>query len=235
MRSILLRKMSSLCFLILIHIATFAQTNNNPVVDPDNTFKLKGYLNHLQFTPLKLIGRINPGIELGYERLNQSRWSSQVTVTYLLPRPIGFKGGIVDPDKKGFKISGEQKFYVRKMARKGFFVAAEAAYMYSHNTAAMSFESTVLDRPYRDTFEITKNNLYFSLKCGYYFTLKRMVVTFSGGFGTQYRNAQHSGRINSQDQFRPTPIFINLPHFYNKAGRSWEGYLPLTVRIGYLF
>lgn len=235
MRTLLLEKISILCCLILIHIATFAQTNNDPVVGPDTSFKLRGYLNHLQFTPLKLMGSINPGIELGYERLNRSRWSSQLTGTYLLPRPIGFKGGIVDPDKKGFKIAATQKFYVRKIARKGFYVAGEVAYMYSRNTAAMSFESLTLQRSYKDTFEITKNNLYFSLKYGYYFTLRRVVVDFFGGMGAQYRNAVHSGRINPQDEFAGPFAHFRLAPIYNRAGRSWEAYFPLTVRIGYLF
>ncbi len=236
MKATWFRLISSLCIFFLIHISIFAQASSDPSVVYDTSFKVKGYLNQLQFTPLKLIGWINPGIEVSYERLNGSRWSTQVTGTYLLPRPLlNIVGVKVDPQKKGFKIAVEEKFYIRKMEAKGFYVAAAMAYMYSRNIAEMNFESLALNRSYRDTFEITKNNLYFSLQCGYYFTFKRIIVTFSGGFGAQYRNAAYAGRINTEDQFTATPIFIYLPHFYNKAGRSWEGYFPLTMRIGYLF
>lgn len=237
MKSTRFRLIHSLCFLLLIHTSAFAQTNNDPSVACDTSFRLKGYLNHLQFSPVKLLGWLNPGIELGYERMDKSRWSSQLTATYLLPHTLLEKRRPAPyPDKSGFKIAAEEKFYVRKMARKGFYIAGEVAYMYSHNTAAMSFEATALGRPYRDTFEITKHNLYFSLKCGYYFTIKRMIVTFSGGLGAQYRNARHSGRINPQDQFREVPdMLLVLPNYYNRAGRSWEVYFPLTVRVGYLF
>ena len=236
MKATRFRLINSFCFLLLLPTAAFAQTSNDPSVAGDTSFLLKGYLNQLQFTPLKLLGWLNPGIELGFERMDKSRWSSQLTATYLLPytllekRPPAPYGG-----KSGFKIAAEEKFYVRKMARKGFYVAAEVAYLYSRNTTAMSFESITLARPYSDTFEITKNNLYFSLKCGYYFTLKRIMVSFSGGLGAQCRNAQHSGRIQPEDQFAgPFPHFTLAPT-YNRDGRSWEPYFPLTIRIGYLF
>lgn len=237
MKATWFRRINSFCFLLLIYASAFGQTNNDPSVTCDTSFRLKGYLNQLQFSPVKLLGWLNPGIELGFERMDKSRWSSQLTATCLLPhtllekRPPAPHG-----DKSGFKIAAEEKFYVRKMARKGFYVAAEVAYMYSHNTAAMSFESVTLNRSYRDTFEITKHNLYFSLKYGYYFTIKRMMVTFSGGLGAQYRNARHSGRINPQDQFREVPdMLLAWPNYYNRAGKSWEIYFPLTVRVGYLF
>jgi len=236
MKATWFRLINSLCVFFLFHSSTFAQVSSDPYVVYDTSFRVKGYFNQLQFAPLKLIGSINPGIELSYERMDKSRWSTQVTGTYLLPRPLlNINGTKVDPDKKGFKIAVEEKFYVYKMESKGFYVAGALAYMHSRNVAEMNFESLVLNRSYKDTFEITKNNLYFTLQCGYYFTFKRIMVTFAGGFGAQHRNAAHAGRINADDQFTATPIFIYLPHFYNKAGRSWEGYFPLTMRIGYLF
>lgn len=195
---------------------------------------VKGYFNQLKFTPLKLIGWVNPGVELSYERMYKRRWSTQLTGTYLFSRPpLSIVETTVDPDKKGFKIAAEQKYYLRKLGYKGTYVAAEVDYMHSRNMAAMDFES-VAQQLYRDTFELTKNNICLNIKFGYYTSFKRIIVDFYGGIGLQYRNATHSGRINPQDRFAPVPHF-NFPTAFNREGRSWNVNFPLSVRVGYLF
>lgn len=231
MRSILAKLAGSLWLLIVCHTWASGQSYKELALQNPG---VKGYFNQVKFTPLKLIGWVNPGVELSYERLYLSRWSSQFTGTYLFPRPpLDFMNATVDPNKKGFKLAVEQKYYLRKLGKKGTYVAAEADYMHSRNRAAMSFESAA-QQQYRDTFELTKNNLSLNIKFGYYTSFKRIVLDFFGGIGLQYRNAEHAGRINPEDGFAPVPHF-NFPTAYNRDGRSWNVNFPLSVRIGYLF
>ena len=231
MRSILTKLAGSFWLLIVCHTWAAGQSYKELALQHPG---VKGYFNQLKFTPLKLIGWVNPGVELSYERMYKSRWSTQLTGTYLLPRPpLSIFETTVDPEKKGFKVAVEQKYYLRKLGHKGTYVAGEVDYMHSRNWAAMDFESSA-QQLYRDTFELTKNNIALNVKFGYYTSFKRIIIDFYGGIGLQYRNATHSGRINPQDGFAPVPNF-NFPTTFNREGRSWNVSIPLSFRIGYLF
>lgn len=232
MKFILLVLWNSLLLLVLSHVPVIAQPDFVDSGRRGDSQGVKGYFNQLKFAPLKLLGPVNPGLELSYERRYKSRWSSQVAGTYLLPRAVYVPDG-VDPDKKGFKIAMEQKYYLGKLAHKGKYLAGEVEYMYSHNRAAMNFGPTFFQH-YKDTFELTKHNFCLNLKFGYYTSFKRMIIDFYGGIGLQYRDATHSGRSNPQDQLAPSRHY-NLPMFYNREGRSWNVNFPLGLRIGYLF
>jgi len=105
MKSILIKCFSSFILLIACHILAVGQSYNKLALQHPG---VKSYFNQLKFAPLKLLGAVNPGVELSYERRYKSRWSSQIAGTYLLPRPVYAPDG-VDPDKKGFKIAIEQK------------------------------------------------------------------------------------------------------------------------------
>lgn len=231
MKSILAKLASSLSLLLVSSTLASGQSYKERAIQNPG---VKGYFNQIKFTPLKLIGWVNPGVEFSYERMYKSRWSSQLTGTYLFPRPaLDIMEAKVDPDKKGFRVAVEQKYYLRKLGHKGTYVAAEADYMYSRNMAAMNFGSSA-QQSYKDTFELTKNNICLNLKFGYYTSFKRIVIDFFGGIGLQYRNAAHSGRINPQDKFSPGSLF-SFPTAYNRDGRSWNVNFPLNLRIGYLF
>lgn len=229
MNSILAKLTCSFWLLAVCH--TFAAGQSDKQGAPRHP-GVKDYFNQLKFAPLKLIGLVNPGVELSYERRYKTRWSNQVAGTYLLPRSV-YAQDDVAPDKKGFKIAIEQKYYLGKLVHKGTYLAGEVEYMYSRNRAAMNFGPSFYQY-YRDTFELSKNNICLNLKFGYYTGFKRIVVDFYGGIGLLYRNATHTGRINPQDQLAPVRHY-NLPIFFNREGRSWNVNFPLGVRVGYLF
>lgn len=230
-KSIPLKLAGSLALLIVCNTLASGQSFKELALQNPG---VKGYFNQLKFTPAKLIGWVNPGVELSYERLYLRRWSSQFTGTYLFPRPpLDFMDAPVDPKKKGFKVAAEQKYYLRKLGHKGTYVAGEVDYMYSRNMAAMNFGESFFQH-YKDTFELTKNNFCLNFKFGYYTSFKRIVIDFYGGIGLQYRNAVHSGRMHPQDRIAPVRHF-NFPSTVNREGISWNVNFPLSFRVGYLF
>lgn len=193
------------------------------------------FRNQLKFTPFKILGMVNPGVELSYERLFKNRFSGQITAAYLLPRPAKFwsSNASLDPEKTGFKIAFEQKYYLRRVSPNGIYLAVEVDYMRSYNKAVMNF-SDANGASSLDTFGIDKNNICLNFKFGYHFAVKRIIVDIFAGLGIQYRNAVHSNRLSPADDFRKSP-HLYLPAIYNREGVSWNINIPLSFRIGYLF
>lgn len=95
-------------------------TLNNPVdfAKKDSsyyTYKQSGkplmeYTNILKITPLKLVGILNPAIELSYERRTGPNFSTQLMASYLLPMTIMDIGSAFKPDIKGFRVAIEENY-----------------------------------------------------------------------------------------------------------------------------
>lgn len=152
-----------------------------------------------------------------------------------LPRPVTWLWGNAgfDPDRKGFRVGYEEKYYFRRVSPDGVYMALEAEYLHSRGSGILTFQD-VNGLIYNDTFGITKNNFYLNLKVGYHLSFNRIVIEFFGGLGVQYRNVAHNDRIGPNDQMMSGDLF-SLANFYNKDGRSWNPHIPLSFRIGYLF
>src|SRR5690606_35902008 len=76
------------------------------------------YNNIVKLTPFRLVGLLNPGIELSYERAFH-RTSTQITGTYLLSRNLYERNLPIHPQIKGFQVGIEERFYWAEFGPRG--------------------------------------------------------------------------------------------------------------------
>lgn len=191
--------------------------------------------NQIKFTPLKLIGLVNPGLELAYERKTSSKFSTQLMGSLL------FDYQKSNTTLAGFRTSIEEKFFYRKSAPIGPYLSFEINYLQKKYYDSWNFVvEDIYYNPdyentnYSDNYGINKKTLSFNLKWGYQTIIKRFVIDFYTGLGLKYRDVQHFDRINPNDEMEDTTHssfnFIN-----NREINEWSISLPLAVKVGWVF
>jgi len=199
------------------------------------------YSNILKITPLKLIGLVNPAIELSYERRTDNSFSTQIMGSYLLPRSVWFNDNDNNHDIKGFRVALEEKFYFKKSAPIGPYISLEFNYLKNRYKATEYFgveniysDSTYNYTNYADEYGINKQTYSLNLKFGYQKIVKRLSIDFYGGLGIKYKDVVHFDRLNPDDA-REMPRHPNVYYIANRSGRSWSVNIPLNFRIGWTF
>lgn len=199
------------------------------------------YSNIFKITPLKLVGLINPSIELSYERRTGRSFSTQLMASYLLPISVMDIGNDFKPDIKGFRVSIEEKFYFKKSAPLGPYASFEFNYLNNQYKDIWNFgvkniysDTTYNFTNYPDTFGIKKQTFSFNLKLGYQLIVKRLTFDFYAGIGLRYKDVRHFDRINPNDEME-MPRHPNIYYITNREGKYWTVSIPLNVRIGWTF
>jgi len=197
--------------------------------------------NILKLTPLKLVGLINPSIEMSYERKTGRSFSTQIMASYLLPISIMDIGSDFKPNIKGFRVSVEEKFYLKKSAPLGPYLSFEFNYLKNQYKDIWNFgiediysDTTYNFTNYPDTFGIKKQTFSFNLKLGYQLIVRRLSFDFYAGLGIRYKDVSHFDRINPNDEME-MPRHPNIYYYTNKEGKYWTISIPLNVRIGWIF
>uniref|UniRef100_UPI00404B1DFF hypothetical protein n=1 Tax=Flavobacterium sp. TaxID=239 RepID=UPI00404B1DFF len=189
----------------------------------------------LKITPLKLIGFVNPGLELAYERKISPKFSTQFMYSLL------FDYGKSNSILTGFRTSIEHKFFYRKSAPVGPYVSFEINYLQKKYYDTWNFgEADIYNNPdyedtnYSDTYGINKKTLSFNFKWGYQKIVSRFVIDFYAGLGLKYRDVQHFDRINPNDEMESTP-HLNVYFIGNQEAKGFSVSLPLSLKIGWTF
>ncbi len=199
------------------------------------------FRNIFKITPLKLVGIVNPSVELSYERKTGHSFSTQLMASYLLPISVMDIGNDFKPDIKGFRVSLEEKYYFKKSAPLGPYVSFEFNYLNNQYKDVWNFgvkniysDTTYNFTNYPDTFGIKKQTYSFNLKFGYQLIVKRLSFDIYGGLGLRYKDVKHFDRINPNDDME-MPRHPNVYYITNLEGKYWTVSIPLNVRIGWTF
>lgn len=191
--------------------------------------------NQIKFTPLKLIGLVNPGLELAYERKTSSKFSTQFMGSLLLDYEKS------NSTLAGFRTSIEEKFFYRKSAPIGPYLSFEINYLqkkyydtWNFGVEDINYNPDYANTNYSDNYGINKKTLSFNFKWGYQTIIKRFVIDFYTGLGLKYRDVQHFDRINPNDEMEGT-LHPNIHFISNRETREWSISLPLNVKVGWIF
>lgn len=198
------------------------------------------YSNIFKVTPLQLTELINPSIEFSYERRGSASFSTQFMASYLLPKSLWDMGDDFNPDIKGFSVSAEERYYIRKSAPLGLYAAFEVNYLKNQYRDVSNFgikniySDTSNFVNYPDSFGIKKQRVSFNLKMGYQFIHKRIVFDVYAGLGARYKDVVHFDRINPNDEMEG-PRHPNIYYATNLEGKYWTVSIPLNFRVGWMF
>lgn len=200
----------------------------------------KSSLNIFKITPLKVIGLTNPSIETVYERRTGNRFSTQLMASYLLPNVLETSNDF-SQNVKGFRLSVEEKFYVKKSAPYGPYLSLEFDYLNNRYNSISNFEeqngqakSPDNFEYYSDVFGIKKQTYNLNFKLGHQLINRKLVFDFYAGLGLRYKNTRHFDRINPDDKME-MPRHPNVYYMANLEGKRLTISLPLNARIGWRF
>lgn len=209
--------------------------NNDSVPKPSSRQPLP---NLIRLTPLKLIDGVTPGMELSYERITGNTFSTQVMVSWLLPKRIWDSKDGIDPAIRGFRAAIEEKYYLGHEAPEGYYVAFELDYLKKRYVTQW-----ICDKPndtadnypdYSDTFRISRQTISGNFKIGYQVELGSFYLDFYIGLGLRYRNVVQHDRLNPADEL-VRPRHPNVHWFQHHAGSFWTVSIPCNWRIGFRF
>lgn len=197
------------------------------------------YNHALKITPLKLIGIINPGFEFSYEY----RWNSQTTtqlmggyLTRIMPAYITHPHAF---DAIGFRVAAEQRYYIKKNAPFGLYVAAELDFLQSSKLRSNFYDREIIKdsiiESYQATYRINRTFVSTNLKIGWQEVYKRLLIDLYVGLGIRYLIVTTEGKPTDPiTELHRTNVFYRLEND-RSAGRFITGSAPLNIRVGYLF
>lgn len=191
------------------------------------------YKNHISITPLRLIGLINPGAELGYERYFGNKYSGKILYAYL----HDFARTTPYENYEGVRVGVEAKRFVYQEEKLGAYASAEAIYNRSSFNSIYEFfpndSPTSWRGSYLDSIFVRNENLSLNFKVGMQVQYHRLMLEIFGGVGIKHKRLTHEGRINSLDH-----IHSRHPNIYSISAKEFDGLtmnLPLNVVISFCF
>jgi hypothetical protein len=197
---------------------------------PSKSFLPSAYKNSFKITPMKLLGRINPGIELAYERKTSNYFSTTVFGSYLISPLFGYNRS------HGYKIGVEEKFYLAQSAMQGPYLSLLVDYFTKkHEKIAIFNNLSIIDSipNYRDTINIHQSIASLCVKLGYQYIYKQLAVDVYIGAGVQYRDIKYTDQLNPNHKEDRFPMFSFYPPV--SPGIRWWVRLPINIRVGWAF
>lgn len=198
--------------------------------------------NILKITPLRVVGLVNPSIEIIYERRTGNQFATQLMISPLLPGNIFDARKQFNTEIKGFRTAIEERWYFKKSAPARKYFALEIDYLKNRYRAWNWFFDGPPDPDldpdfglqYLDTFNVKKFTAGFALKFGIQKLVNRFVIDYYVGLGAKYREATHYNRRNPDD-IMVGPRHPNVWHETNRDGKFWTILFPMNIRVGWLF
>lgn len=199
------------------------------------------YNNVLKINPVKAVSPIYSGVEVSLEKRTGSSFSTQLTGAYLFRNPVWRPKDDIDHRIKGFQAGVEERYYLKRSAPLGPYLALDFSYLKTQFKEDWLFvdgesfvDSTLYYETYVDTFGIKKQTYSLNFKYGYQYVIKRFTLDMSIGMGIRYKDVVHIDRKNPED----LPESHNEPDFYqisNESGKRWTASFPFNIRIGWTF
>jgi hypothetical protein len=197
----------------------------------------RAYQNIIKINALKMASFEAGGVEISYEKKTSSKFSTQLTATYIIPGIWDFEN--FKPRKlSGFQLSIEERLYWKETAPIGYYFAVDLNYLNSRYDFTDSFIAknkyyTIL---YEDEFEVRKQTLSSNAKLGRQFFIKRFTIDLSIGAGLRFKEVKHLDKINPDGEIDTTIfLFRDIKDLNNRPGKYLAFSFPISARIGWLF
>ncbi|WP_017258182.1 hypothetical protein [Pedobacter arcticus] len=178
------------------------------------------------------MGITNPAFELSYERRTGQSFSTQLMVSYLLPRTVWDFNRPTIINMNGFRTALEEKLYFKKSAPFGPYLGLEFDYLTSRYDDIRTF-STSYSHP--DQVSIKKENYSLNFKFGYQLIINRLSFDCFMGFGLRYKNVKHLSTTITNGSDDREPRYFNMFYNYSREGKYTVLSMPLNVRVGWTF
>jgi len=196
------------------------------------------YKNQIKFSPIRMINLLNPGFELSYERKNGRKFSTQISVAYL----VDCIQTTQHEKYSGYRILLEEKLFHFNYKFFKQYVSLETGYYAVNMISSANFMPKGIDRnddlyfnsKYEDIFNMNRTGIIVNSKYGVQFLIKRLTFDTNIGFGIIIHNITHSNRLNPDDKWMPS----SHTFFYNlmvREGKRLMPNFPFTFKVGYLF
>jgi hypothetical protein len=199
-------------------------------------FYQSGKKHIIKATPLKLFGSIYSSSELAFEIANNSRFSTQITGSYLFPESVWH--GNIAHDVSGGSLALEQRYYWRKDALSGFYSAIEGRYFKSEYNTSEDFINPSQNQNgspvYTDSYFVDKQAGNAHLKIGYQMIRKSFVFDAYFGLGATYKNIKIFERQDLSDKLAERRYFDFANTDY-MPGKIWTVSIPFNFKLGYAF
>jgi hypothetical protein len=134
-------------------------------------------------------------------------------------------------DIRGFRTAIEEKYYFKKSAPIGYYLALELNYLKKRENSAYSDNGGDYPGPGSgriDSINLHKQTFTINVKLGYQYFFKRFTLDSYFGIGIRYKDVQY---LHGHNPFRIAGI---IP-IGEGSGKSWLPVFPLNVRIGWTF
>ncbi len=225
-----------------IFIDTYKEGNTYLTYKPldSTTANLK---NIIKITPFRFFSLSNSSFEISLERKTNALFSSQLMVSYLLPKNALDYENDFNPKNKGYRVSFEEKLYLKRSSPIGPYLGFEINHLRSKYRDIGWFGPPGINsdtayyfhyNEYADSINIQKRTTSLNLKFGYQEIAGRLSLDFFCGIGARYRNITHQNRINPSDEME-MPRHPNFYYINNIERKNWTIVLLLNFRIGWIF
>ncbi len=200
--------------------------------------------NILKFTPLKVVGMVNPSVELAWERKVSEHFALQVMGSWLLPRVL-FANYKVEPHINGYRFAVEPRYYIDQTFG-GLYFATEIDYLRNDYRIGDYFGPDPFQQGFDYYFHnqiatyeevgLVKETLSFNLKAGYQTYLSnRIFVDGYFGLGLRYKHTLMYDRPWPQNSACYEDCGINFFALRDKTGEYFTVSMPFNIRIGFIF
>lgn len=177
------------------------------------------------------------GLEASLERKFSPSMSGQLSATLIssaLSVPMVYKSEKL----RGVRLEWEQRYYFKKVAPKGGYLAMDFAYLHSksYSIQDMRASNQYYTIEYKDRIGVRNNHFDLRLKLGQQFLTGRWVFDTFLGAGIRFKNTQHFDGINPEGYIR-SPYFLgfnDIKYQQNRKGRFVQLIIPFGIKVGYL-
>ncbi|MFY0594385.1 hypothetical protein [Roseivirga sp.] len=166
--------------------------------NPNNTYQayfpiepeLLERTNIISISPLTLIGGVNPGIELSYQRLIKDKFAVQVLINKFIDKDNEFSRS-----PEGFRLQLEGKQYFRNQQKTRFYSSINLSYLRKNHEVIFDVEVDTDDNNsfdenfFTQQLEVEKRFISLTPRIGFeHYLSKRLVLDAFFGIGVRYRD-----------------------------------------------
>lgn len=207
-------------FITLLLFTITSYTYGTP---KDSTFRK----NEIKIYPFKPFGFINPGIDMGYERFINTKWTIETNIAYL----TNIFNLVPYQQYSGIRYILEGK-YIFDLHSPIYMPYMSFSTIYNE----MNIRAVVKERSnsiiYDDTVRIAKKTRSFNINLGLRIVDRRMSFNIVAGVGVKWKDVIHSEKWNNDSNMigYPSPTKIAL-----SEGKFVVPNIVLAMRLGWRF
>lgn len=204
------------CLLSLLVTDTYAKTKDSTI-----------WKNEIKIYPFKPFGFVNPGIDMGYERFINNRWSVETNVAYLTN--LFHWAPYQQYDGARYILEGKYIFDVHSPT---YLPYVSFSTIYNEMAIRAVVKERSQSSTYDDTVSIAKQTQSFNINIGLRIIDQRMSFNIVAGVGVKWKEVVHSEKLDKDSDMvgYPGPIKLAL-----SDGNVVVPNIVLAMRLGWRF